>query len=135
MSVSRLLHTASLLHDGRVLVVGGTNSPNHMASAELYGAAAPLGVACVDDGECLGSQCIDEVCCDTQCGGGDTGDCRACSLAFGAPSDGECALVTSGHVCREGTGDACDPSEACNGSSTVCPADVVAGSGTVCRVG
>jgi hypothetical protein len=36
MILGRYAHTATLLKDGRVLIVGGTGSPGASAEAELY---------------------------------------------------------------------------------------------------
>ena len=44
-----------------------------------------------------------------------------------------CQLRASGEICRQGSGDACDPNEACSGSSATCPVDSVASAGTGCR--
>jgi hypothetical protein len=39
-------------------------------------------------------------------------------------------------VCREGSGDLCDPDETCTGlAGQACPGDEVSTSGTVCRPG
>src|SRR5438093_1077262 len=47
---------------------------------------------------------------------------------------GESSGTTAGcSVCRTGSGDACDPTETCTGSSTSCPADVVQSSSFTCR--
>src|SRR5205807_2937916 len=39
MSTSRIVHTATLLSDGRVLVTGGYDSSSYLASAEIYNPA------------------------------------------------------------------------------------------------
>jgi hypothetical protein len=41
LTTARLGHTATLLSDGRVLVVGGNNAGGNLNSAELYGPASP----------------------------------------------------------------------------------------------
>ncbi|MDI3284493.1 hypothetical protein [Polyangium sp. 15x6] len=53
-------------------------------------------------GDCPSGFCSDGVCCDTACGGGDTTDCMACSVAAGAPADGVCAPL-DGTTCGDGT--------------------------------
>src|SRR5207244_9790660 len=44
-----------------------------------------------------------------------------------------CTFKGAGTVCRTGSGDACDPTETCSGSSGTCPADVVQPSSFPCR--
>ncbi|HYB98036.1 MAG TPA: hypothetical protein VEC57_02770 [Candidatus Limnocylindrales bacterium] len=46
-----------------------------------------------------------------------------------------CGFVAAATLCRTGSGDSCDPNEACTGSSGTCPTDVFASSSTVCRSG
>ncbi len=67
------------------------------------------GTACGDDGN---------PCTTDLCGGGD-----ACVHDPG----------NAGAVCRAGSGDVCDPSETCSGTSADCPPDVVQPAGTTCR--
>ncbi|HSN92444.1 MAG TPA: hypothetical protein VLS93_14525, partial [Anaeromyxobacteraceae bacterium] len=88
---------------------------------------------CSGPGECASGFCVDGVCCDGACGGGDPGDCLACSVAAGAPGDGACAPVAPGGLCRGGPG--CDASERCDGSSTACPPDQLAPDGESCDDG
>ncbi|HEX3482877.1 MAG TPA: hypothetical protein VHT91_48040 [Kofleriaceae bacterium] len=90
------------------------------------------GEACATGATCASGFCADGVCCDTACGGGDPGDCQACSVAAGAAVDGTCAPRAAGTVCRGAAG-ACDVAEACTGTSPACPADAFASHGTTCR--
>ncbi|HEX6131540.1 MAG TPA: FG-GAP-like repeat-containing protein, partial [Actinomycetota bacterium] len=60
--------------------------------------------------------------CDAGAANGTTGSC--CQI--------DCRLRPATHACRPGAG-SCDAAETCTGSSPICPADVVAPSGTVCR--
>jgi hypothetical protein len=90
------------------------------------------GAACATGATSASGFCADGVCCDTACGGGDPGDCQACSVTTGAAVDGTCAPRAAGAVCRAAAG-ACDVAEACNGTSTACPADQLASAGTTCR--
>jgi hypothetical protein len=82
-------------------------------------------------GECKSGFCIDGVCCDTSCGGG-VDDCQACAVARGASTDGACAPLSAGTVCRPSSGRPCDRTDTCDGTSVLCT-DVLASAATVCR--
>ncbi len=87
-------------------------------------AGSPDGTVCTDASECSSGNCIDGVCCDEPCGGGDPNDCQACSAA------GVCGAAPSSTVCRAAVG-ACDVEETCGGAG-VCPADAAVTPGTAC---
>jgi FG-GAP repeat len=95
-------------------------------------ATSDNGGACATNTECGSGFCVDGVCCDSACGGGDPNSCQACSVATGAAADGTCGVRAAGIVCRAAAG-ACDAAEKCNGTSTTCPADGFAAASTVCR--
>ncbi len=80
----------------------------------------PDGEECTADTDCLNSHCVDGVCCNIACGGNDTDDCQACSIAAGATTDG---------VCENLTGTTCDDGSFCNGTET-CTTGVCGGSST-----
>ncbi|NOZ78472.1 MAG: hypothetical protein GXP48_04685, partial [Acidobacteria bacterium] len=67
------------------------------------------GDPCTSDNECLGTHCVDNVCCDNECGGNDLDDCMACSVATGADVDG---------TCKDLTGTPCSDGVFCNGEDT-----------------
>jgi MYXO-CTERM domain-containing protein len=67
------------------------------------------GQPCNDPLQCARHQCVDGVCCDSACGGGDVNDCQACSTAAGAAADG---------VCGPSTGNPCSDGVYCNGAET-----------------
>jgi len=90
------------------------------------------GTTCQFNVDCLSGFCVDGVCCNSACGGGNPNDCQACSKAAGAPSDGTCGIVAAGTVCRAAA-DVCDVAETCSGVSTACPSDSFKPAGTVCR--
>ena len=92
------------------------------------------GVACTTSNDCKGFACVDGVCCESACGGGETNDCQACSVAMGSTANGVCATLTAAHVCRDKVG-ACDAAETCDGTHTFCPADQNAANGTACNDG
>jgi hypothetical protein len=91
-----------------------------------------LGVACTSAVDCASGHCTDGVCCDSACDAGQPDRCGACSVAAGAATNGTCAPVAAGTVCRASAA-ACDAVEACTGASTVCPADGLSPATTVCR--
>ncbi len=91
-----------------------------------------LGESCLVDADCASDHCVDGVCCDSPCGGDDTNDCRACSVASGAAVDGTCAFLAASRICREAAGP-CDVAEHCTGSSEECPDDELEPVTTTCR--
>lgn len=89
------------------------------------------GAACGAPSDCVSGFCVDGVCCDSACGGGAV-DCQACAASMGATADGTCTLLAASVTCRAAAS-ACDVAETCNGTSLVCPPDVLADAGTACR--
>jgi hypothetical protein len=100
--------------------------------ARVVAAPLSLGAGCSTALECASGACVDGVCCDTLCGGGDPSDCQACSVAAGGSENGRCTPRANGTVCRGAAG-LCDAKEACDGASTACPPDGFAAAGTECR--
>jgi hypothetical protein len=88
--------------------------------------------SCNSDVECTSGHCVDHVCCDSACGGNDTSDCQACSVAAGAMTDGTCSPIAAGHLCRASAGE-CDEAESCDGVHGACPDDGFKSGATVCR--
>lgn len=84
------------------------------------------GSPCTAATQCSSGFCVDDVCCDSACGGGDDTDCQACSAAAGAllssPGDGTCRPSRAGRLCRTSRGGA-DAPEGCDGQSLSCPDD------------
>ncbi|MBL8915245.1 MAG: hypothetical protein JNM17_31365 [Archangium sp.] len=114
------------LADCPILCTSGC--PTNTYCSGMYCAAKkPNGVACGMGTECLSTNCIDGVCCDTACGGA----CDACSVAQGAAVDGTCALLGPSRICRTSAG-SCDTEERCSGTSAVCAADSFADAGVSC---
>ena len=107
---------------------GGTNAGGGTGTDGGAGTAdkLPLGGRCAEAGQCLSGFCVDSVCCDVACGG----QCQACSAARTSGSNGTCAPLPNGGVCRPAMG-ACDVAEVCSGG--VCAADGFATAGTSCR--
>lgn len=97
-------------------------------SAYVFVLRKANGDPCAAGPECASGICVEGVCCDTACGGGDAGDCQACSVAGGAAVNGFCAPIAAGTLCRVSAGD-CDAAESCNGVSAACPADTKAAAG------
>ncbi|MDD9935224.1 MAG: hypothetical protein OXT09_16555 [Myxococcales bacterium] len=72
------------------------------------------------------------------CGNGELDADEACDLgadngAQGSCCTADCAFVAAGTTCRAGTGDLCDPDEACTGEAAECPEDAWATADQVCR--
>lgn len=95
-----------------------------------------LGEACDEGVQCLSDFCVDGVCCNEACVGGES-DCQACSTEAGAATDGTCGAIAdqndaSAIVCRASVGP-CDVEETCDHTSRVCPANALAGTDVECR--
>jgi MYXO-CTERM domain-containing protein len=104
-------------------------SANHM---RLYGQTfnwLVQGTACQKSSDCISGHCVDDVCCENDCGGG-AEDCQACSVKLGSQISGRCEFVTQGTVCRPASG-VCDQVDVCDGVTGGCPNNLVA-NGTVC---
>ncbi len=118
----------------------GTEQEQLAGEADCYlvrlEAPAAPGGGCVVAGDCPSALCVDGVCCDTPCGGGggDDGDCQACSVGGGGAVDGTCGPVLAGGVCRLSASD-CDAAEVCDGSGLTCPPDVLTSDGAPCPDG
>ena len=110
----------------------GVTSGATRAMARFVSWKAP-GIGCKTGGECSSGHCVDNMCCDTACGGGQ-GDCQACSVSAGAAKDGVCGVVKKGSVCRQASS-VCDASEVCDGVKLVCPADAFKPAGSLCPGG
>jgi len=84
---------------------------------------ATVGMNCTQGSDCPLGYCVDGVCCDSVCGGGDPNDCVVCSVAAGASADGVCTSL-DGHACNDDngctTGDTCQ-SGVCEGAPKSCP--------------
>jgi hypothetical protein len=115
------------------VLVGGTLYSGDVGGAFTAQLVLSRGTPCDRDRLCATGACVDGVCCASACGGGRTDDCRACSVAAGAETDGECAIVAAGaHECRAAAGP-CDAPESCDGVEPSCPLDDVMAAGTECR--
>ncbi len=80
-----------------------------------------LGEACSSDLQCDSEHCVDGLCCDTACGGGDSLDCQACSVAMGASTDGTCAFLAATTACGDPTDTPCDNPDTCDGAGVCQP--------------
>lgn len=101
------------------------NGGSDFGAAYLFQFAKQLGDPCTSASECQNHFCVDGVCCDTDCGGGDPTDCQACSAAAGAQLDespeGICRPRRAGRYCRSSSNSS--SSASCDGHSLSCPPD------------
>jgi MYXO-CTERM domain-containing protein len=117
--VVRLGESVSQGHD-RALVgalFGADAAGTATGSAYVFDLLLADGESCSDGDECGSGFCSDGVCCDEACGGDDTDDCQACSLAAGATTDGVCAARADDDPCDDG--DACTQSDSCDAGACV----------------
>jgi hypothetical protein len=80
------------------LAVGQTQDSTHPKGVVYLYRGLSIGGPCALTTDCETGFCVDGVCCDTACGGGDN-DCVACSVATGAVNDGQCATLAAGTSC------------------------------------
>ncbi len=83
-----------------------------------------LGTACTMASDCGSGFCVDGVCCDTDCGGGATGDCRACTMAAGGTlASGICSDRAVAATCSDGNG--CTAADTCQAGGVCQPGTAV----------
>jgi len=85
---------------GRTAIVGADNGDGRRGdtgTAYVYRMVSVegLGSPCAGPLSCMSNFCVDGVCCDSACGGGDIRDCQACSIATGATGEGTCEPLTT----------------------------------------
>ncbi len=118
MAQARSRHTATLLGNGAVLVAGGMAASGALSSAELFSLDAK-GSSCTTAATCESGNCVDGVCCDTDC----NALCMACSAASkGQGADGTCGQVALGldpnDQCDVTGAGACASPGACDGTGS-----------------
>ncbi len=107
--------------DGNTALVGAYRDGDlgmNSGSVYVFVLQKSNGDPCTVGAECASGFCVDGVCCDSDCGGGDTADCLACSIAAGAQTDG---------ACGPSTGNPCDDADDCT-QVDVCQSGVCSGS-------
>jgi hypothetical protein len=119
LTEQRVNHTATLLDDTRVIVLGGTGSGAQTNCCDVVDLAG-LGTTCSQPTECASGYCSAGVCCDDVC----ERACETCRAEQGGPRDGECGAIERQTACRgqEATDD-CSITPQCDGSSRYCPAE------------
>ena len=137
LNVPRANHTMVVLPT-RVIVLGGSDGQQSLASIEVLDFGKKLGEACASDTECLSEHCVDGVCCDTAC----EGACVACTTAFkGAGEDGVCEVVAEGtnprSLCVDEGPASCGTTGVCdaNGSCAVYEDGTECSEGMICKAG
>lgn len=79
------------------------------------------GQPCTTGSECVSVNCVDGLCCDTACGGGDATDCQACSVAAGASVNGACSPLAAGAPCGDQDDIECSNPDTCTGAGRCQP--------------
>lgn len=138
-AVARRNVSATLLADGRALLVGGIESPgpDRTNLAEVFELGAD-GEVCTLGGTCFSGFCVDGVCCDTAC----DRLCEGCTSALkGSGADGSCGPVADGTdpetecsdqgVASCGRDGQCDGAGACRLYAMGAPCTAQSCSGTV----
>lgn len=119
-----------------VLIGAPLNSDTQPNSGAFYDfiQRKDLGTPCGAAAECASDLCVDGVCCDSVCGGGNPSDCIACvNTSPGAATlrPGLCGIADTTTVCHRQS-DLCDRTVMCDGTSDTC-GSAAAPNTTVCR--
>ncbi|MBK8172168.1 MAG: DUF1554 domain-containing protein [Sandaracinaceae bacterium] len=115
----------ALMQDAQLSDAGVATDASMDAGVDTGFALRDNGEACHAGAECQTGNCVDTVCCDTEC----SGTCESCVAADTGLSDGQCAPV----LATTDPADECDGMCAtgfCSGSSPACEASPAE---TVCR--
>lgn len=89
---------SSVALDGDTAVLGGgTNILGGVPRASVYSFASSraIGESCKASVECEMGNCVDGVCCDSECDGA----CEACAKELTGASDGTCTNLPTGTLC------------------------------------
>jgi alpha-tubulin suppressor-like RCC1 family protein len=109
-------------------VVDGVASDGALEEAATTKA---LGDPCAPNDGCPSPYlCVDGVCCENDCGGGDPNDCQACSTNAGGQKNGMCTPASQTTSCKA-PGD-CADFELCDGTSRDCPGTAFLPMGAPC---
>lgn len=99
---------------GDTALISAPGDSSSQGAAYIFQWGGQVGEPCDPQAPCLSLHCVDGVCCDTECGGGDPDDCLACSEAAGAVADGTCGPRYDGAACGE-------PGWSCSEGTCVAP--------------
>ncbi|MCA9577598.1 MAG: hypothetical protein KC668_19310 [Myxococcales bacterium] len=88
------------------------------------------GSACSEGAACETGHCVDGVCCNSACGGGESTDCQACVASLTGLADGVCGWVPADTPCGDGTVADCDAADTCDAAGACQPNLATAGCGT-----
>lgn len=130
--------SVALSADGYIALIGAPREDDSgttdNGSAYTFALPKGIGSSCAGGDDCASGFCVDEVCCNSACGGSIMSDCQACkaTLKASGSGDGICGPALATVVCRKRV-DVCDLPETCTGDSIACPADSFAPATTVCR--
>jgi hypothetical protein len=106
-----------LLPGGDLFVAGGFNDGGGALASARRLSFALIGEPCTTGASCASGHCIDERCCETECGA-----CATCAAALGSPRDGLCGPVPDGAPDPRGI---CSDAGAC-GTNGLCAAGACA---------
>ena len=110
MTIARISHTATLLANANVVVIGGKDAKTTPLATAEQARFAGVGDACATSIECLSASCVDGVCCPSAC----DGPCEACDVAG---SIGSCTVVTGAPHGKHSCGDPGTCAGTCDGTS------------------
>lgn len=119
-SCQELTFSGTTLEEGRTLAEH--NIPND-SILQLVN-TCPVGADCDDYTDCETGFCTHGVCCEVDCGGGTTTDCRACASDLTDEVDGLCRPVYAGAPCGWIQTTECSYPDTCDGQGVCAWNDV-----------